>query len=264
MKKFTMFLLILLFLAGAAGGYYYGVVHKQPAKVVTAQPVTTIPTETETPIVEEPEAEEEVYVFPEEQYEGKYYLKINYVCNTVNVLAQDENGEYTVPAKVFLCSTGTDTPTEGVFQPGEQHKWANLFGGTYGQYSVEIDGDILFHSVPYSIWGNPATLQYWEYDKLGTRASAGCIRLQVANAKWIYDHTDRIEAIEFYSDPIPGPLGKPELEPISDNRSFRDWDPTDPNPENIWYGGSGEYQYTMEQHLEEEEKYAYVNQKGKK
>lgn len=194
-------------------------------------------------------------VFDFASYTGKYILKVNVECNVVTIYIQDEDGDYVVPVKAMLCSTGEDTMREGIYVPGEQHRWANLFGDVYGQYSVEIKGDILFHSVPYTKWGNPSTLEYWEYDQLGTSCSLGCVRLCAGDAKWIYDNTSNITAIIMYEDPIPGPLGKPELEPISENELNRGWDPTDPDPENLWTGGSGFSVYTMREHLIEEAKY---------
>ena len=62
----------------------------------------------------------------------------------------------------------------------------------------------------------------------------GCIRLQVKDAKWIYDNYSSISAVEFYNDADPGPLGKPSAPLISDNEACRGWDPTDPDPNNPW------------------------------
>ena len=104
----------------------------------------------------------------------------------------------------------------------------------YGQYATRIVGSILFHSVPYTKQ-NPANLEYWEYDKLGTKASAGCIRLTVIDAKWIYDNCKSGTKVEFYSDSNPGPLGKPTAQKISDaDENVRVWDPTDPRSDNPW------------------------------
>ena len=105
----------------------------------------------------------------------------------------------------------------------------------WGHYSTQIKGNILFHSVPYLEKGNPASLEYWEYDKLGTYASAGCVRLKVIDAKWIYDNCGKGTKVEFYSDSNPGPLGKPSSKKISSySDDLRNWDPTDPNPNNPW------------------------------
>lgn len=167
-----------------------------------------------------------------------YYIKVNILANTVTVYAQDENGEYTKPVKAMICSCGKATPKNGVYNISYKYRWLALFGNVYGQYSTRIVGHILFHSVPY-LSTDPNTLEYEEYDKLGTTASAGCIRLTVKDAKWIYDNVASGSQVEFYSDSNPGPLGKPTAQKISNNQ-FRDWDPTDPDSRNPWLGGNGE------------------------
>lgn len=39
-----------------------------------------------------------------------YYIKVNVAANTITVYSKDENGNYTIPHKAFICSTGTATP----------------------------------------------------------------------------------------------------------------------------------------------------------
>lgn len=95
-----------------------------------------------------------------------YYIKVNYGANVVNIYIKDTNGNFTVPYKVFTCSTGTATPTSGTYNIDYKYRWISLFGNVYGQYGIRIVGNILFHSVPYLEKGNPASLEYWEYDKL--------------------------------------------------------------------------------------------------
>lgn len=169
----------------------------------------------------------------------KYYIKVNLAANTVTIYSKDNNNEYTKPIKAMVCSVGTATPTSGKYNITYKYRWLALFGNVYGQYSTRIVGSILFHSVPYYST-EPNTLKYKEYDKLGTKASAGCIRLTVADAKWIYDNVASGSTVEFYSDASnPGPLGKPTAQKISNNE-YRDWDPTDPDSRNPWLGGSGE------------------------
>ena len=162
-----------------------------------------------------------------------YYIKVNYSANVVTIYTKDANGEYTVPYKAMLCSTGTATPTSGIYKMSGKYRWLSLFGGVNGQYCSRITGHILFHSVPY-IAQSPDTLEYWEYDKLGTSASAGCIRLTVANAKWIYDNCPNGTYVEFYASSDPGPLGKPSSQKISSNVDCRNWDPTDLASGNPW------------------------------
>ena len=88
--------------------------------------------------------------------------------------------------------------------------------------------------MPYTEKYNKGSLEYWEYDKLGTNASLGCIRLTVKNAKWIYDNCKAGTKVTFYSDSNPGPLGKPTESKISGNEQCRNWDPTDPDSANPW------------------------------
>jgi len=168
-----------------------------------------------------------------------YHFRVNYGANVVTVYEKDENGEYTKPIKAFICSTGKSTPKSGTYKISDRYRWRNLIGGVNGQYAVRIVGNILFHSVPYYQM-YPNTLEYEEYDKLGTSASLGCVRLCVKDAKWIYDNAQTGSTVEFYSDvDDPGPLGKPTAQKISSNVANRNWDPTDPDIHNPWLGGDG-------------------------
>lgn len=136
----------------------------------------------------------------------------------------------------MVCSTGVATPTSGVYSIPARWEWLGLQGDVYGHYSTQIKGNILFHSVPYLAKGDKSSLEYWEYDKLGTYASAGCIRLTVADAKWIFYNCARGTKVEFYSSSNPGPLGKPSARKISSYPDYlRNWDPTDPDQSNPWY-----------------------------
>lgn len=163
-----------------------------------------------------------------------YYIKVNYGAQVVTIYGKDANGDYTVPVKAMVCSTGTATPKSGVYSIPGRWTWGTLFGNVYGQYCIKITGNILFHSVPYLRKGDPASLEYWEYDKLGTAASAGCVRLTVADVIWLYNNCANGTKVEFYSSSDPGPLGKPSAQKISGNEVCRNWDPTDPNPNNPW------------------------------
>lgn len=165
--------------------------------------------------------------------EAKYYVIVNYGSNVVTVYGKDSNNKYTVPVKAMVCSTGKDTPRSGVYKlTNTRYRWRALFGGVYGQYAVKIVGNILFHSVPYLSTDN-STLEYWEYDKLGTTASAGCVRLTVTDALWIYNNCGSGTQVEFSSN-AENPLGKPTAPKISSYESLRGFDPTDPASNNPW------------------------------
>lgn len=169
----------------------------------------------------------------EENEKASYYIKVNYTANCVTIYKKDASGNYTIPVKALICSTGTATPTSGVYKTSDKYRWHQLNGGVYGQYCTRITGHILFHSVPSSS-NTPDSLKYVAYDKLGTRASAGCVRLTVEGARWIYNNCASGTYVEFYSSANPGPLGKPTAQKISSNVQCRNWDPTDPDPRNPW------------------------------
>ena len=189
--------------------------------------------------VENPEKEEK-------NSKETYYIKVNYGANVVTIYKKDKSGKYTVPVKAMVCSTGTATPTSGTYKMSNKYRWHQLNGGVYGQYCSRITGHILFHSVPYKT-NSPDTLKYVAYDKLGTKASAGCIRLTVADAYWIYSNCASGTYVEFYSSSDPGPLGKPSAQKISSNEKCRNWDPTDPLPNNPWKGYTEPASSTVEQ-----------------
>lgn len=192
---------------------------------------------------------------PEEEKNSKetYYIKVNYGANVVTIYKKDKSGKYTVPVKAMVCSTGKATPTSGTYKMSNKYRWHQLEGGVYGQYCSRITGHILFHSVPYKT-NSPDTLKYAAYDKLGTKASAGCIRLTVADAYWIYSNCASGTYVEFYSSSDPGPLGKPSAQKISSNEKCRNWDPTDPLPNNPWNGYTEPASSTVEQPKDEGKK----------
>ena len=167
----------------------------------------------------------------------KYFIRVNYNQNVVTIYTRDVNGKYTVPYKAMVCSTGKATPRSGTYTiPSGSYSratWGLMVGNVWAQYFTRIKGSILFHSVPYT-QRNKWSLEYWEYDKLGTTASAGCVRLTVQDAKWIYDNCPSGTQVEFYSDSNPGPLGKPTAQKISSEEPVRGWAPTDPAGNNPW------------------------------
>lgn len=204
-----------------------------PYKIEIKNIISSNENEEEETITEE--ELKEAQVNKEEQKDNKhpYYIKVNYGANVVTIYQKDENNEYTIPIKSMVCSCGIATPTSGVYKTTNKYVWRKLVGGVYGQYATRIVGSILFHSVPYTTNRKDA-LEYWEYDKLGTKASAGCVRLTVADAKWIYSNCAAGTMVEFYSSSNPGPLGKPSSKKISQYTNLRNWDPTDSDPNNPW------------------------------
>ena len=162
-----------------------------------------------------------------------YYLVVNKSTNTVTVYQADSTGEYCIPVKSMICSCGNGTPS-GTYTTTDQYRWRYLVGDVYGQYATRITGHILFHSVPY-LRQSEDSLQYEEYNKLGTTASHGCIRLTVADSLWIYQNCPSGTKVTLTSRPSMGdPLGRPAAQTISADSPNRGWDPTDPAEGNPW------------------------------
>lgn len=170
-----------------------------------------------------------------DETEFPYYIKINRRQNCITVYTLDENGEYTVPYKAMICSTGLYNATpRGTFHLSTKYLWRELYGKVYGQYATRITGGVLFHSVPYYKKSKSA-LCTEKYNKLGQQASMGCVRLTVEDAKWIADNCPSGTTVEIYDDDDPGPLGKPEATHIDTDSPNKGWDPTDPDVENPWH-----------------------------
>ncbi len=151
-----------------------------------------------------------------------YKIRINKQQNCVTIYKRNAEGDYK-PYKAMVCSVGYDTPI-GNFYIKDKIRWHELEGPVYGQYCSRITGHILFHSVWYYQMGKPNTLSNAQYNKLGTVASHGCVRINVRDAKWIYDNCPFGTPVEIYNSKNPGPLGKPAAIKLP---GWTGWDPTD-------------------------------------
>ena len=160
-----------------------------------------------------------------------YFIKVNRSQNCVTVYTYDKNGEYTVPVRAMICSTGINKATVlgDDFYIYYKQEWNPLFNDVYGHYVSGFYGDYLFHSVPYED-ASADTLETEEFNKLGDEGSLGCVRMETADVKWIYDNCPENTPVTVYDDDNPGPLGKPKAIKITDHTCG--WDPTDDDPQN--------------------------------
>ncbi len=174
--------------------------------------------------------------WPDERYaQGSgaalpYSIEVVKNHNAVLVYGQDDTGAYTQLVHAFACSTGKWTPL-GSFACHDRYRWRQLFANVehtafcYGQYAVVISGHYLFHSVPY-FTQSADDLESEEYEKLGTQASLGCIRLAVKDIKWIYDNCPPGTPVNILERETLGA----ELEPVTPlDPEAPNWDPTDPD-----------------------------------
>ncbi len=163
-------------------------------------------------------------------YTNPYAIYVNRKMNTVTVYTYDENGDYTIPVRAMVCSCGINDGTiTGEFETYFTNEWHALLDNVYGHYVSGISGDYLFHSVPYYT-ESPDKLEVEEFNKLGTAASLGCVRMAIADTKWIFENCIVGTYVKIYDDDNPGPLGKPDTIKITDMSCG--WDPTDDDENN--------------------------------
>ena len=164
-----------------------------------------------------------------------YYIKVNESTNCITIYSANEDGEYTIPYKAMVCSVGRNGKTpNGTFSLSSKYTWHTLNGGVYGQYCSRITGHVLFHSVPYSSTSKDKLITKY-YNQLGNAVSAGCIRLTVADAKWIFDNCPSGTQVEIFNgNSASDPLGKPSAVKIDTSSPYARWDPTDPDADNPW------------------------------
>jgi len=172
----------------------------------------------------------------EDGYNMPYAIKVNRKLNYITIYEANEEGKYNVPVRSDLCSCGigetedNETPL-GSYYISKQWDWATLIASMYGQYTSRFNGDILFHSVPYSKKYDPSTLYGEEYNKLGSPASHGCVRLTVEAAKFIYDNCKSGTLVVVVEDDETAAC---DITPVLKISPECTWDPTDTDPNNPW------------------------------
>lgn len=182
---------------------------------------------------------------------NNFYIYVNRAACCVTVYAYDEEKQkYIIPVKSFAVSVGADIYTEGgasglntntsytplgtysICTNGISPKFSlkpmyepnNVI--LYARWTSHIVGTVYFHSIAVGSDSHYA-LNPYQYNRLGSPASAGCIRMTVADAKWIYDYASvgSTVKIEKGTATYPGPIGKPNTIKISSSIHY---DPTDP------------------------------------
>ena len=126
---------------------------------------------------------------------GTYKLIVDIYWQVVMAFKKDANGEYTVPVRYMLCSTGSPklgNTRIGTFKLKEcRLRFGTFAGGDYSaQYWTLIVSRTYFHSVVYRGGRGGKkdlnSLYVDKYLKLGSKDSHGCIRLPVPDARWIW------------------------------------------------------------------------------
>lgn len=149
----------------------------------------------------------------------QYAVTVDVKNQAVLVYERDENGKYTNLIKTMICSTGTvGTPSDvgEWITDGRRASWCYFPAyGSHAKYWTKINPYIAFHSVIYNRVDNMA-LSIKSYNKLGRRASHGCVRLMVSDSKWIYDNIKKGTVITItedlpYDEELRMSIKKPKL-----------------------------------------------------
>ena len=115
-------------------------------------------------------------------------LLVNKKAQVVTAYIRDANGRYTLPLRHMICSTGRtyDRTRNGTYKlQGKKREWytySGPSGDTIRWPSVYRSG-YYFHS---PLYNKDHTLRTHTVSRLGSRASAGCVRLKVTDAEWVY------------------------------------------------------------------------------
>ena len=120
-----------------------------------------------------------------------YYITVDLTNQIVTVYDSNNLTESGI-VRQMICSSGRPgmgTP-KGTFtlpkksRASERTEWYYFASShCYAKWATRIKGGILFHSILYnSKKGNPTAASV---NALGTKASHGCVRLKVEDAKWI-------------------------------------------------------------------------------
>ncbi|MDO4867840.1 MAG: peptidoglycan-binding protein [Clostridia bacterium] len=121
-----------------------------------------------------------------------YRIEVDISKQRVFCYQLSEAGEYEL-VRTCVCSTGLgNTTPRGIFLDGfPVNRW-HYFSKfhCWAQYSFVVEGDIMFHSVLYSDQ-DTSTLRTGSLYALGSKASHGCIRLKVEDAKWLFTNCKR-------------------------------------------------------------------------
>ena len=144
--------------------------------------------------------------FPK-NYNMPYYIEVDVTNQCVNVFRKnDQTGAYDILLNRFVCSGGTSTqPTKlGNFYikseaqqkqaTGQSVKYTRYYFKKYGSYAYYItrySNEYMFHSFTFEPNSAGQILpKKASYYNMGNTGSAGCLRMLMNHAKWIYDNVD--------------------------------------------------------------------------
>lgn len=182
---------------------------------------------------------------------NNFYIEVNRAASAVTIFMYNkETKKYDIPVKTCSVCVGRDVSTNAgasglnentsytplgtysICTNGQSVKYTmkpmlEPDGSTcYARWATHIVGNVYFHSIAVASQSHYA-LPAYRYNLLGSPASAGCIRMTVADAKWIYDYASTGSTVKIVkgNSKKAGPLGKA---PTIKVKGSINYDPTDP------------------------------------
>ena len=171
-----------------------------------------------------------------------FHITVDVNNQVVTVYSRDAEGEYTVVVRQMICSSGTKKNPSSIGDftlNGRKARWCFFpKWGDYAQYWTQITSEIAFHSVIYARV-DTKSLSIKSYNMLGQRASHGCIRLLVSDAKWIYDNVGKGTVVTIRDDlPTDPELKASVAKPALNKKNMLPVETPQPTAEPVYISGA--------------------------
>ena len=165
---------------------------------------------------------------------GKYKVRVNKTKNVVIVYEKGDDGKYQKSVKVMSAIVGRDIRVNTEYNIGDRWLWIKNQNGNYSKFVTQVSGNVVFESIAYKKKGDLSSLNYVEFDNLGNSIDGSFIKLQYADAQWIFDNLDYDTIVEFYESEDLNGVNIPEVKKISLENDKKNWDPTYTGSESPW------------------------------
>ena len=165
---------------------------------------------------------------------GKYKVRVNKAKNVVIVYEKGDDGKYEKSVRVMNAVVGRDIKNDASYNISNRWLWIKNPNGSFSKFVTQVAGNVVFESIGYKRKEDLSSLNYIEFDNLGNSIDGSFIKLQYADAQWIFDNLDYDTVVEFYeSDDLNG-VNVPEVKKISLESDKKNWDPTYNGSESPW------------------------------
>lgn len=165
---------------------------------------------------------------------GKYKVRVNKTKNVVIVYEKGDDGKYEKSVRIMNAVVGRDIKNDASYNISNRWLWIKNPNGSFSKFVTQVAGNVVFESIGYKRKEDLSSLNYIEFDNLGNSIDGSFIKLQYADAQWIFDNLDYDTVVEFYeSDNLNG-VNVPEVKKISLENDKKNWDPTYNGSESPW------------------------------